>query len=169
MDRKQVASILKNTPQMLRMLLAGIDPALCTWRPKPDEWSINEIIGHLIDGDRYAFADRIQVMLDQDAPEIPAVDVNALAAQRNDNEREVYALLDELAAQREEHTRFLLALNNDDLVRTGKYKKYGMFRVSDFVYEWAYHDASHTQQILENLKAATWPRFSDAMRSALED
>lgn len=169
MNRPQVAGILETTPETLRVLLNGVDAALHTWRPEPDEWSINELIGHLIDCDRYAFSERIQLMLDEEVPEIPGVDVNALSAQRTDNEQDAFTLLDELAEGRKAHASFVLSLSNEQMARTGTYKSYGTFRVADFVYEWAYHDCDHIKQIMENLKAAAWPRFSDAMKTALSD
>ena len=167
MNREQVAHTLETTPKMLRTLLTGVDEALHTWRPEADEWSINEIIGHLIDSDSHAFFDRIQLMLDKDEPMLPGVDVNALSAQRTDNEQEAFSLLNDLAEQRTGHASFVRTLSNEQMARTGSYKSYGLFRVSDFVYEWAYHDFDHTQQIMENLKTAAWPRFSDTMKTAL--
>ena len=167
MDIQQVVQVLQATPETLRALLHGLDPGLHVWKPEPEEWSINEIIGHLIEGDRFAFAERIRLMLAEDGPEIPGVDVNKLAAQRSDNDCDAFALVDELAKHRVDHVQLVLSLNDEQMARTGHFKKYGTFLVSDFVIEWAYHDYAHMQQILENVKAATWPQFSETMQRAL--
>ena len=167
MNTQQVIQILQATPATLKALITGLDPALHTWKPEPNEWSINEVIGHLIECDRLAFADRIRLMLAEENPEIPGIDVNALAAQRNDNDCDAFALLDELADQRVACVALVLSLGDAELARRGFFKKHGTFCVSDFVYEWSYHDHDHIQQILENVKSATWPHFSETMQTAL--
>lgn len=167
MNQEQVAQILQTTPETIRAFLRGIEPLLHVWIPEPDEWSINQVIGHLIETDRHAFADRIQLMLDEKGPEIPGVDVNQLAAERDDNQRDASDLLDELAAQRVAHCKFVLSITADQMARTATFKKHGEFRVSDFVYEWAYHDCDHIQQILAVVKTAAWPQLSETMQGAL--
>lgn len=167
MNKEQVSQILQATPETVRSLLQGVDPTLHTWRPEADEWSINEIIGHLIECDHHCFSERIRLMLAEEEPEIPAVDVNTLAAQRSDNEESAFVLLDALAEQRITRINYLLSLSDEQMARTGHFKKHGVFRVSDFVYEWAYHDCDHIQQILENVKSAAWPQLSPTMQKAL--
>jgi len=167
MKKEQVAEIVQTTPEAIRTLLQGVDPALHMWQPKAGEWSINQIIGHLIEADRYAFSERIRLMVTEEEPEISGVDVNMLAAQRSDNNEDAFDLLATLAEQRVEHVKLIESLNDEQMARTGYFKKHGLFLVSDFVYEWAYHDCDHMQQILEIIKSKTWSHFSATMQKAL--
>lgn len=162
-----VADALMTTPALLQTLLGHLPPALHTQRPAGGGWCINEIVGHLIAADHFAFAERIELMLAQEHPTIPAVDVDRIAQKRQDHLRTLVDLLDELDAQRHRHVDLIHSLSAEQLTRTGHYTKYGDFRVSDFVCEWAYHDYAHVQQILELLKSAIWPYFSPTMKQAL--
>ena len=167
MDLSEVASILRATPQTLHALLNGIDQDVLTWRPAPGEWCINEVVGHLIEADRQSFMIRIKGMLEAEHYEIQAVDADEIAAQRRDNERDAFDLIDELERQRETCAELVSALSPEDLERSGEYLPHGEFRIADFIYEWAYHDCDHLQQILSNLKARVWPHMGTIMQCAL--
>lgn len=167
MDLFEVASILRATPQTLHALLNGIDQDVLTWRPAPGEWCINEVVGHLIEADRQSFMIRIKGMLEAEHYEIQAVDADEIAAQRRDNERDAFDLIDELERQRETCAELVSALSPEDLERSGEYLPHGEFRIADFIYEWAYHDCDHLQQILNNLKARVWPHMGTIMQCAL--
>lgn len=162
-----VADTLVATPKLLHTLVGNLPVTLHTWHPTPDDWSINEVVGHLIAADQVAFAGRIQHMITQDHPTIPAIDVNQIARERQDDQRDLMELLDEFTENRQNHARLVRSLTEEKLARTGFYVKYGDFRVADFVYEWAYHDHAHVQQIMEILKRAVWPHFSATMQQAL--
>jgi hypothetical protein len=167
MELSQVASILRSTPQTLRVLLHDVDRAVLIWRPAPGEWCINEVVGHLIEADRQAFMVRIKGMLKAEHYEIQAVDADEIAAKRRDNEREVFDLIDELARQRETCSELVLGLSPEDIERSGEYPPHGEFRIADFVHEWAFHDCDHLQQILGNLKTRIWPHMGTVMQCAL--
>ena len=167
MELSQVASILRATPQTLRVLLRDVDQEVLAWRHAPGEWCINEVVGHLIEADRQAFMIRIKGMLAAEHYEIQAVNADEIAAQRRDNERDVFDLIDELERQRKTCAELVLMLSPEDLERSGEYRPHGEFRIADFVYEWAYHDCDHLQQILSNLKARVWPHMGAVMQCAL--
>ncbi len=66
MNLEQIANILRTTPQTLRQTLAAYENSVAQWRPTPDAWCINEVLGHLIEADKYAFAARIELILNED-------------------------------------------------------------------------------------------------------
>lgn len=164
-----IAGIIHATPYVLRSMLAGIDEVILRWHPDQGVWCINESIGHLIEADEHAFAARIESMLQVEHPEIPRWNANAAATRRQDCNRNTFELLDELAANRQEYARFISQLGPEQLARTGTYRRYGEFRISDFVYEWAYHDHSHLMQISDNIRAYIWPNFAGPMQTALSE
>ncbi|MEM7133960.1 MAG: DinB family protein [Chloroflexota bacterium] len=164
----EVSTALTSTPTTLRSLLSHLTPEQYRWRPADNEWSINEVIGHLIAADQVAFAGRIQLMLEQEHPTLPRVDVDQLASERQDQQRVLDDLLDELTVGRQKSSQLIRSLTPSQLARTGDYPKYGTFLVSDFVYEWPYHDYAHLQQILTIQQEAIWPHFSPSMQQALK-
>ena len=169
MTHLDVANILENTPKSLRQLLSTVDDATAQWKPKPDAWCINEIIGHLIWADEWAFAKRIHVMITEDEPKLEPLDVNAAAAARQDCQKKLVNVLDEFAEARVQHVSFVQSLDPNKLNRRASYQHYGMFLASDFLYEWPFHDYGHIQQIMKNLRAHIHPNLSETMQYALEN
>ena len=167
-DLTQVAAVLRATPQVLRGLLLPLDAAALTWRPDADSWCVKEVIGHLIETDRSAFRDRITLMISAPDPVLGGLDIHGLVATRRDATRPVAALLDELAAQRGEMADLVAGLTPAGLARTAPYPKHNkVFSVADFVYEWPFHDAAHTKQILDLLQRQYVPHMGPTMRAAV--
>jgi len=163
----QVANVIQTTPQLLRSMLAAVEQPVLRWHPAPDEWCINEVIGHLIEADRHAFAERVKIILAQDEPQIKPWSAAGAAAARNDCERDTIELINQLAAARKEYVQLIKGTNPAQLGRTGTYPPHGQFKAADFIYEWAYHDHSHLMQISGIIRASIWPNFSDTMQTAL--
>lgn len=167
MNLEQIATILRTTPQTLKETLAPYDNHIAQWHPTPDDWCINEVLGHLIEADKYAFAARINLILSSESAIIPRWNPNKAAKERHDCEKDVHDLLAELTAQRVKSVDFVMNLDMSQLERTGTYPPLGNFKAADFLYEWPYHDFEHIQQILDNLKGQALPLMSETMRSAL--
>lgn len=164
---RAVANLLRGTPATLTAMLHGLDDGLLSWRPAPGEWCIKEVIGHLLEMDTLAFADRIRLILTEDKPEIPGIDVNRIAAKRHDDQRPLTELMAAFAQERETAVAFLTQLSSDQLTRTGTLPVERHFRAADFVYEWPYHDHAHLRQICGIIQATVWPHMSETMQTAL--
>jgi len=160
----QIAALLQVTPQILRSELAALPEAVWRWRPAAGEWCINEVIGHLIEADRRGFDGRIRVMVAEERPLLQAWPVNETAAQRRDCEKDVFALLDELAAMRAESEQLIMGLRPDQLQRTGTHPAVGELVVTDLLYEWVHHDRNHIKQILSNIQAYLWPGLGSTQK-----
>ena len=154
-----VASALAAFPVVLRTLLEPLDPATLTVRPEPGEWSVHEVIGHLIATDTDAFQHRIQSILDGNS-EIPGFHPWAAIDARDFNAVTLAELLAEFDASRTQMVPFVAAL-------TAEYPGFGSFTAGDFVAEWPFHDHEHLQQILDITKASYLPSMGEAMRTAL--
>lgn len=165
MELQQIAKTLTETPAVLHALLGNLDDATLS-KKKDGDWSIKEVIGHLIEGDKGAFRERIAEII-AGAEEITPVSPTAPLEPRNDQGRSIEELLAELEQERVTSAEFILSLNRSDLSKESLFPKYGMFNAGDFVYEWPYHDHDHVQQILSILKSNYLPLMSDTMRNAL--
>ena len=161
-----VASALAAFPKALRTLLESLDAATLTVRPEPGEWSVHEVIGHLIATDLEAFEQRIQSILDG-VPEIPGFKPWAAINERDFNAVALPDLLAEFDASRSRAVPFVAGLSQDQLTLTGEYPGFGTFAAGDFVYEWPFHDHEHLQQILAITKNAYLPSMGESMRNAL--
>ena len=149
--------------------MSGLDSAVLTFHPAPNEWCINEVIGHLIEMDKLAFADRVEVILAEERPSFQGLDVKAIAAAREDCGKETAVLLDQLAQQREGYANWVAQLPTDQLNRALVHHRLGDLTAWDFVCEWPYHDFDHLKQIANNVKAFVWPNMTNNMRRALSE
>ena len=164
LDFIQVQALLQATPQTLRNELSMLPRDALSWRPAPEEWCINECIGHLIACDVNGFAGRIQTILNEERPQLAAWDVAGTVAQRRDCARNGSELIDELAAMRQENTQFIPKLTPEQLVRVGIHSTVGELHVVDLIFEWIHHDRNHVKQIFSNLQAYIWPHLGNAQR-----
>jgi len=158
-DLAQIAALLRATPHTLRSELTPLDPEILRWRPAAGQWCINEIIGHLIDTDRRAFAGRIQTMIAHNKPQLESWDVNDAVRRRRDAEKPVADLITQLETLRSDHAALVESLTPAQLARVGVHPKAGQLQVIDFVLEWPYHDRSHLKQILTIVQRHFWSKM----------
>jgi DinB superfamily len=161
---KQVSELLGVTVQALRAEVAALTEPVLSWHPAPGEWCVKEVIGHLIEVERRGFAGRIGIILSRSEPQLEPWDQAAVARDRHDCGRDVRALLDELAAMREESRALVVNLRDGDLERGGHHPIVGYLRVGDLLHEWVHHDRNHLRQILANVQAFVWPGMGNAQR-----
>ena len=164
LNLEQIAALLQATPQTLRNELNMLGNEALRWRPGPEEWCINECIGHMIETDKNGFAGRIQTILNEDQPQLIAWDIAGTVAQRQDCERDGFELIDELDAMRQENTQFITKLTPEQLARFGMHPNVGELQVVDLIFEWVYHDRNHVKQIMTNIQNYIWPDLGNAQR-----
>ena len=164
---KAVANLIKGTPAVLKMMLSELDDTLLSWRPAEGEWCIKEVIGHMIDMDTLAFADRIQIILDEDTPSMESLNVDEIEAKRQDDKRPLSELIESFTKERKQAVEYLNNLSAEHLHRTGTFPVNRHFKASDFLYEWPYHDQEHIKQICDIIQDFVWPNLSETMQKAL--
>lgn len=167
-DLDEIAATLDTLPTVLGALLAPINHEMLCTRPEPGEWSVFEVIGHLIATDRGAFRGRVEAIVAGE-PEIAGFDPWAAINERDFAGESLGPLLAELAAERTASVAFVRSLDPAKLALTAGYPGFGSFAGGDFVYEWPFHDQEHLRQILANLKLRYLPHMTPTMRSALTD
>ncbi len=166
MPPTEIAATLANLPLVLRTLLAPCDDAVLRERPAPGEWSVVEIIVHLIATDSGAFRDRIASIVAGE-PTIGGFDPWAAINERDVASITLDTLLDELIVERATSVALLHGLSADDLTKTAVLEPHGTFTAGDFVYEWPFHDQDHLRQILANLQQQYLPHMGELMQNAL--
>ncbi len=96
-------------------LLAALTPQQANFRPKPDDWNIVEVVGHLADTER-VFAYRALRIGRNDPTSLPSFDQDLFVANANFASRPLANLLDEFAAVRAATLAFLRTLDGEALV-----------------------------------------------------
>lgn len=142
-DTPLVVSSLGATPALLRALTADVSPTQAWTPPKPGEWSIAEVVRHLVDGEDDTFLPRLTRML----AEIRPVFESRRAASREDTG--LGALLDAFEAARRRSAGLLVSLDADGWRREGVSPSRGVLTVADYARTMAEHDTEHLRQIHE--------------------
>ena len=164
LDPATVAALLGASLDAIRAEVAALPEPLLVWHPAPGEWSVKEVIGHLIEAERRGFAGRIRIILDAKDPALERWDQNAVARARGDDARDVGALLQELTVLREDGVALARRLGSGDLGRGGHHPTVGYLRVSDLLHEWIHHDRNHLKQMLANVQDYAWPHMGNSQK-----
>ena len=147
MSRHELLEALGATPDRVEGLVRGLSSAQLVCRPKEGEWSVAEILNHLLVGEREVILPRLQRMLLDNAPAFPSSATNrtgfvAAPAPRNVSE--------DLAAFRQVRNRtvvFLTRLAEDDWQRIGTTPTRGTLTIEAYARYLADHDREHLGQL----------------------
>ncbi len=150
-ELKAQIDLLAAFPEQLKRQLAGLDDAALRFRLAPNEWSIMELVGHIIDVGTL-WPGRTRQMLATDNPTLAALDPDWVR-QRDYQNKQPSFLLITLAEQRAEYVEFLRILRPAQLARTGIHPTRGPLTVEQGIAALADHDRIHSEQIAANLAA----------------
>lgn len=77
-----ILSTIEQQSSEMQRLLSSLDETRAMYRYEPGKWSVKEVIGHLIDGDRI-FGYRVLAISRGETASLPSWDENAYAATAN--------------------------------------------------------------------------------------
>jgi uncharacterized damage-inducible protein DinB len=140
-------AILRSTPAALTSLLEPLAPDALTARPAADEWSITEILCHMRDVEREVDQPRIQQILGEDEPFIPARMPDEWAKTREYNKQDGLSALREFTAARIQTLETLQNLAPAQWSRKARHAILGPTTLQELVGFNAEHDRLHIQQM----------------------
>ena len=141
MDRALMIPSLQSTPTLLRALAGDATEAQAATAPKPGEWSMVEVVRHLVQGDRDTFLPRLRRMLAEDRPRFEG------ARDASGDRADLAVLLDAFASARREAVRILASLDEAGWRREGVSPSRGPLSVETYAQTMAEHDTEHLRQI----------------------
>ena len=144
--RAELLDVYRSTPVTLRALVAGVDDALLKRRPVDDGWAIIEIVAHLVDTEERAMK-RVERMLHEDNPALPAYDPAELAEVRHYRSMALDERLGLFTSLRQTHVALLEGLDAAAWSRTGQHEETGEITIEALTAHMAAHDAIHLAQI----------------------
>jgi hypothetical protein len=160
----EVGAVLESSGDAFAMLLRSISREIASWRPAPQEWCVNECVGHIIEAENRGFAGRIRIILDLDEPRLQGWDQADVARSRHDGDREPAELLAEFEPLRRDSVKLVRSLEPHQLERGGIHPDVARLTVGDLLHEWVHHDANHLRQAYANVQAYVWPSMGNAQR-----
>jgi HAD superfamily hydrolase (TIGR01549 family) len=131
-------------------LMSEVKPHYWHQHPDPNEWSIMQIICHLLESEQTVQRPRLQRILQEDNP--------FLAASRNPPGPEVdpcdddgYRVAYAIVRERQITLDFLKALKPDDWLRTARHSIFGPTTLLEMAHFTAQHDRLHINQFCRTL------------------
>ncbi len=140
--------ILERTPDVLNTLLKDISAEWTLNNEGGDTWSVYDIVGHLIYGEKTDWIPRAEIILSEnDDKKFEPYD--RFAQFKESKGKSLQQLLDEFVKLRSKNMEQLLSkrLTNKDLEKTGIHRAFGEVTLSQLLATWAVHDLNHISQI----------------------
>lgn len=136
---------LASTPTDIKRLLKGIDESTARRRPADSEWSMVEIVNHLVDiEDRYRV--RLKRVITEDNPYFDYMHPDEAAV---DESISIQALVKQFELGRGETVGFLSAISQGDWARPAVHETLGETRFRFLVQNLLDHDIMHLSQIVD--------------------
>jgi hypothetical protein len=118
------------------------------WRPKPEAWSIHDIVCHLLDEEREDFRQRLRLVLESPSLEWPPIDPQGWPASRTYALRDFAETLAAWESERADSLAWLRSLDPAALaLDNARTMPWGQLRAGDLLVSWVAHDLLHLRQI----------------------
>ena len=145
---KKSIEILERTPQVLITMLDNISADWTSNNEGGETWSVYDIIGHLIYGEKTDWIPRTEIIL-SDNPDKKFELFDRFAQFRESKGKSLKQLLDEFEQLRIKNIECLRSKNitAPDLEETGIHPAFGEVSLSQLLSTWVVHDLNHIAQI----------------------
>lgn len=152
-SRAELIATLQQTHSTLVRLTSSLRDEALDFRTAPSEWSIRDILAHLVDDEMYVMRTRLERMIKEDRPFLAPHDEKAWYANRNTTRDHITQLLDDFGLQRAASLGIITMLRESEWARQGQQPEYGLFTAQEWLTHWVAHDTTHLQQIERTLEA----------------
>lgn len=140
--------ILERTPDVLIAMLQNVSPEWTSKNEGAGTWSVYDIIGHLIHGEKTDWIPRMEIML-SDKSNKTFEPFDRLAQLEESKEKTLTQLLNEFKILRKENIDLLLSrkITDENSGQKGIHPAFGQVSLSQLLSTWTVHDLNHIAQI----------------------
>jgi DinB superfamily len=143
----ELRDALASTPDRVAALAAGLDARTLRERPEPGEWSMKEVLAHLMELESRLFLPRYRLMATEHRPRFVAFDPIAWARERDRREGRFDDDLAEFRRARTEKLAYLASLPAAAAERPGLSGHFGPLTLAQYATHAADHDLEHLAQM----------------------
>ena len=154
---REVVGALEPVSQRIEALCHGLSAEQLRQRPREGEWSMKEVMAHLLTVERDVFFPRLKRIVAEERPRLERFDPDARAAERDHRQGDFWADLHEFAHARGSTVSFLLSLPAEAPDRIGVSAVFGPVSLATYATHIVDHDLEHPAQ-LEACRAAVGHR-----------
>ncbi len=152
MKPKHIFNRLEHQAAIIKLMVEHLSEEQWRWKPKPEKWSVLEVINHLVDEERDDFRMRIDLTLHQPGTNWPPIDPPQWAIDRKYNQRDPQQSLWQFGEERRRSLDRLRCLSDPDWLAAYEHPKIGILRAGDLLLSWATHDLLHIRQLSNLLR-----------------
>ena len=140
--------ILERTPDVLVAMLRNISSDWTSNNEGGETWSVYDIVGHLIHGEKTDWIPRIKIIL-SDIPSKTFETFDRFAQFEESKGKTLIQLLDNFKNLRQKNIEQLRLkrLTDDDFEKTAIHPTFGEITLSQLLSTWTVHDLNHIAQI----------------------
>jgi len=148
MDFDRFCQELRYSTEMIRALLAGIEPEAARRKPTAESWSILEVVCHLLDTEREDFREHLDFILHRRHEAWHDIDTEVLAVERNYHAQDFAEVQAKFFAEREASFAWLGSLRDPNWENTTT-TKYRTISAGEIFACWIAHDNLHVRQLVK--------------------
>jgi hypothetical protein len=140
--------ILDRTPDVLIVLLQNISPDWTSISEEPGTWTVYDIVGHLIHGEKTDWIPRMEIILSA-KPDKTFEPFDRFAQAKKSKGKSLADLLEEFKWLRKKNIDQLLSkkLTNENMEAKGIHPAFGEITLAQLISTWTVHDLNHIAQI----------------------
>jgi hypothetical protein len=135
----------QHSTEMIRALLAGVEPEAARLKPGAESWSILEVVCHLYDEEREDFREHLDFILHRQQEEWHEMDFER---ENEYNEQNFAEMQEKFFVERERSLAWLNGLQNPDWEKTYT-TAYRTISAGEMFACWVTHDNLHLRQLVE--------------------
>src|SRR5262245_997699 len=136
MDLAYCRTRLRQSAAVIVALAEGVTPEQARWKPTPEQWSLLEVICHLLDEEREDFRQRLDLTLHHPEADWPPINPAGWVTERAYNQRELPAMVAAFAQERDRSLRWLDGLAHPDWSAAHAHPVAGKVTASDVLGAW---------------------------------
>lgn len=144
---EQLINRLEKNLSVINDLLNNRDREEYLFRPSDKEWSMIQVLSHLVDEEQFDFRARLFSVVDDPNQKIPGFDPLAAMAEKNFIDEDYNELLDQFMDERIKSVAMLRFVANDKWDNAYNHPKAGPLSARFFLAKWVAHDYIHIQQM----------------------
>ncbi|HLV96868.1 MAG TPA: DinB family protein [Candidatus Acidoferrales bacterium] len=145
-EGQDALKLQSETPGVLARLIEGVPEMKLKERPRPDKWSVVEILAHLAE-DELTSSWRYRQMIEHDGETLLGFDQELWARLGNYRSWDAHEALEMFRLLREANVRMLSGLSAEEWNRSGNHAERGRLTVRELAKHMAAHDINHIKQI----------------------
>jgi hypothetical protein len=139
---------LTDHAETIRTLAHLVPEEQARWKPGPGQWSVLEVINHLIDEETEDFQEHLDLILHHPEQAWPHIDPQGWVTQRQYNQRTLVQSLAVFIKARQASLDWLKRLTTPNWEAVYA-SPFGPIKAGDMLVSWAGHDLLHIRQLVE--------------------